>query len=86
MKFLVFALSVIVVFSVSFAEGDKAKMSLEDRKAKVTGHIDKRIASLNEFKTCVSGVTEKGGIKTCRKANKQRMAKIKEEQKAMKGK
>ena len=84
MRVIILFLAITCIASVGSAE-DKKKMNLEERKAKVSGFIDKRISSLNEFKTCVGAVTEKGGIKACRKANKARMAAIKEERKAMKG-
>lgn len=77
MKTLVIVLMLIATTSV-FAKGDKGKnkMSMEEKKTKVLSHIDKRIASLNSFKECVSAAKEKGDIKNCRKANRERMEEI----------
>lgn len=73
MKQLFIILVTALVVVPTFAEGKKEKMSVEERKAKVVANIDKRISSLNEFKTCASAAADVAAIKACRAAHKSRV-------------
>lgn len=53
--------------------------TFEEKKAKMTEHLDKKISHLNESKSCVSSATDEAGLKACKK-------KMWEEKKAMKEK
>ena len=84
MKKIALTLFALGLFASSngFAADDNSKVA--ERKAKITAHLDKKIALLNEFKTCVNGASKKGDIKACRQAHKPKMKALKEERKAMK--
>ena len=71
------ALSLFGSFNAFANEG-----KINERKAKVSAHIDSKIALLNEFKTCVSGASAKGDIKNCRKTHKGKMKDLRSEFKA----
>jgi hypothetical protein len=53
---------------VSFAAGD-----IEAKKQKIADHIDKRIAVLQTFKTCVQASETKEAIKACKVTKKAAM-------------
>lgn len=42
-----------------------AEMDLDKAKAEMTANLDKRIASLQEAKSCISGATSKEDMKKC---------------------
>ncbi len=67
--------ALFLMLSVSQAADDG---KFAERKTKVLGHIDQRITGLNEFKTCVSASTNAEEMKTCRKANDEKMKSMKE--------
>ena len=88
MKYLMMVLSVSLIGFTSFAdhhEGGqgKGKMKFEERKAKVLSNIDQRMAGLQEFKTCVSGATEKAKLKECRKAHMEKRKSFRAERRNM---
>lgn len=85
MKKILLVLAVMSVSSFGFSKEGKEKKSFDERKAHVTANIDKRIASLNEFKTCVNSAQE-GGIKKCHLENRTRMQQLKMDNKAARGK
>jgi len=80
MKKIVLLLSASFVFtSPSFAaKGER----MEARKAQMTAHLDKKIAQLNEHKSCISAATGKDSMKACKKAHKQKMKDLKSEMKS----
>ena len=80
MKTVSFLIVLFAVFSLS-ANEKKEKMTLDEKKTKVIGHIDARIGSLNEFKSCVQSATEKKAIKQCRKTHKEKMKAFRDERK-----
>ncbi len=86
MKFLGLIIVVLSVVTTSFADGGKKKMSMDERKAMIMSNIDKKIAALTDFKSCVSSASAKGDIKTCRQANKAAREKMKAERKEAHGK
>jgi hypothetical protein len=51
----------------------------EEKKAKLTENIDKRISNLNEMKSCVAGAKDKSALKECRKKMKEFKDDMKEE-------
>jgi len=71
-------LMILVTFiSLSAFADDHGKMNDADKKAKILGNIDSRIASLNTMKSCVEAASDRKAIKECRKSNKDRMKSMK---------
>ncbi len=79
MKSILVFLSVSVLSVTAFAGEGGKKPSLEERKAKVSAHIERRIASLNDFKSCVSKASEGEQIKACREKHQAEMKKMRAE-------
>lgn len=48
-----------------------------DRKAQALAHMDKKIAMMNDMKSCISGTTDAAGLKACHE-------KMREQHKGMK--
>lgn len=64
--------------SFSFADHHgKKKMTVEQRKARAMKNLDLRISSLQTLKSCISGASEREGIKSCRKAHRERVKSLK---------
>ncbi len=79
MKIILVFLSISVLsLTASAGEGGK-KPSLDERKAKVSSHIDRRISSLNDFKSCVNKASEGEQIKACREKHQAEMKKMRAE-------
>ena len=56
----------LLAFSaIGLAEEVVSPEKMAERKTKVIAGIDKHIAALQEFKTCVSAASQKGDIKKC---------------------
>lgn len=64
MKKLLFVTLLMTSFSTTFAE--KKEVSFSDKKTKVLEMLDKRIALLNEQKSCISAATKEEDFKACR--------------------
>tara|TARA_B100001248_G_scaffold262728_1_gene261737 strand:+ start:10083 stop:10331 length:249 start_codon:yes stop_codon:yes gene_type:complete len=69
--------------TTAFAQGQGGKW--EARKATVLENADKRIAAINELKTCVSGAEEKEAFRSCVKAHKEKMKTLRMGKKYNKG-
>jgi hypothetical protein len=67
----------LIQLASTLVQADDNKIN--EHKTKISAHIDKRIALLNEFKTCVNAASKKGDIQTCRKNHKEKMANLKED-------
>ncbi len=65
MKFLLVLSLSLSSLSVFAHDHDKGP-SLEDAKAKILAHLEKRISHINETKTCVSAATSKEALKVCK--------------------
>ncbi|MCB0378948.1 MAG: hypothetical protein KDD33_10685 [Bdellovibrionales bacterium] len=82
MKAIILVVASIFLISPNlYAKGgmkDK-KPNMEEHKAKVLENLEKRISSLNEFKSCVNGAKEQGDIKNCRKAHQDRIKDLRPE-------
>lgn len=83
-------LVLIIAFGslTAFAEKTKDDGRFEERKAKLSTHLDKRIATLQEAKSCVSGAKDDKGLKAChekmrehRKERREMMKEMKRERK-----
>jgi cell shape-determining protein MreC len=83
MRIFLIIFSVVVLFSgVSFADSDGEKgKSIEQVKANILEKMDKKISTLNRFKSCVSSASSHDAIKTCRQQKKESMKAIKKENK-----
>ena len=63
---------ILIAMSLSFSfagadhHEDGDKMGIDVRKANITAKVDKKIAILNEFKSCVNASKDRAGIKNCR--------------------
>lgn len=68
-------------FSIN-AFADHHGERLAARKANIQAHLDKKIAQLNEHKSCVSSASAKGDIKKCMVSHKEKMKSLKSEMKA----
>jgi hypothetical protein len=82
MKVLLLALALFS--AVTFAE-DNA--NFEEHKKEILSKIDKRIAMMNEHKSCVSSASSKDALKKCResiKEEKNEMQKENKEERAQK--
>ncbi|MCB0351804.1 MAG: hypothetical protein KDD38_11515, partial [Bdellovibrionales bacterium] len=59
-------LCAILALSVSaFAEGEKKEENFAKRKTEMLEGIDKKIAAMQEHKTCVSAASDKDAMKKC---------------------
>lgn len=74
-------ITLIALFSLNaFAEAPIASATNDnfaERKTQALANIDKRIAMMNEMKTCISGASDQAALKTCHQ-------KMREEHKGMK--
>lgn len=66
------------------AQADEAKFA--ERKSQALSHIDKKIANLNEHKTCINNASKKGDLKACHQTHKSKMQTLRGEFKEMRGK
>lgn len=73
MKSLI-VIAVLMVTSSVYAQEDIATA-----KSEMSAHLDKRIANLQEAKTCVSGAQSKEDLKKCHHALKEDHMEIKHE-------
>lgn len=80
--FLIF-LSVLFLFSgVSFADSDGEKgKSVDQVKTHILEKVDKKISTLNSFKSCVGSASSHDAIKSCRQQKKESMKAIKKDNK-----
>lgn len=62
---LIIITATVLVGSMAWSQGEPAKDNIAEKKTRTLEMIDKRIASLNEFKTCVNGATEPSAMKAC---------------------
>lgn len=76
MKKLLFA-ALLSLSIPAIAQEDK----FEDKKAKMISHLEKRIANLNEAKTCVSGAADKEALKGCHAKLKEDRMEMREDMK-----
>ncbi len=66
MKFLL-VLSLCLGSIGAFADNEPMEgKTFEEKKAKMTQHIDERLAHVNEAKSCVAATTDEAGLKACR--------------------
>jgi hypothetical protein len=56
----------------------------EARKSSVLSHMDKRIALIQEGKSCVQAATSRDALKSCRTSQKEKTKLLKEERKKFK--
>lgn len=74
----------------AFAEKTKDEGKFEDRKAKLSMHLEQKIATLQEAKSCVSGAKDEKTLKAChekmREQRKERRDKMKEKKREKKHK
>ncbi len=82
MKFLLMAVLCLGSLS-SFADEHEGK-TFEEKKAKMTQHLDERLAHINEAKSCVSGASDEAALKGCREKMKEHGKEMKESWKAKK--
>jgi hypothetical protein len=86
MRVLLVVFSVIVLFSgVSFADGGGGKgKNIEKIKSHILEKVDKKISTLNRFKSCVRSANSHDAVKSCRQQKKESMKAIKKEGKKSK--
>lgn len=63
---LVFALTLCLGTLTAIAQEKKGAGNFEERKAKLSAHLDERIASLQKAKSCVSSAKDNEALKACR--------------------
>ncbi len=82
-KKLLLIIFVIFLFpAISLADDEKTKgMSIDEVKSHIANKMDKKIAILNTFKSCVSSADSHDAIKSCRQQKKESMKAIKGEHK-----
>ncbi len=68
---------------LSFAEKPKDDGKFEERKAKLSTHLDKRIAALQESKSCISNAKDDKGLKACHEKMKEHRKERRESMKEM---
>jgi hypothetical protein len=66
-------LVILCLFMTGAALAQQQGTKWQERKAKVLENADKRIAAINELKTCVSGADEKETFRSCMKTHKEKM-------------
>jgi hypothetical protein len=74
MKFLTTTILLTLCTTVSAQNAELFAKAKEHQIA----NIEKRISYLNELKSCISGSSEKEGIKKCREEHKTKMETLKE--------
>jgi ABC-type transport system involved in cytochrome bd biosynthesis fused ATPase/permease subunit len=78
MRALLLVLFIVPV--LSFA--DQKQENLNEAKAKVTSNIDKRIANLNTFKSCVQSASTHDQMKACREKHRSSSKALKSQMKS----
>ncbi len=84
MKFLLIAVLCLGSLS-SFADKHEGK-TFEEKKAKMSQHLDERLSHLNDAKSCVSAASDEAALKACRGKMKEHKKEMKEEWKENKKK
>jgi hypothetical protein len=86
MRGLLIIFSVIFLFpGVSFADGGGEKgKNIEKIKSHILEKVDKKISTLNRFKSCVRSANSHDAVKSCRQQKKESMKAIKKESKKSK--
>ncbi len=84
MKFLLVA-ALCLGSLTSFADEHEGK-AFEEKKAKMSQHLDERLAHINEAKACVAAAADEAGLKACRAKMKEHRKGMKEQWKANKKK
>ncbi len=74
----------LTAFADETEEG--AGKNFEEHKAKMIEGIDKRIAGMNELKSCVSAAKDRDAVKACREKMKDMREDMREERKERKEK
>lgn len=90
-----FILSLFLLSTLSFAsdEGKKGGQLTDEQKAEmhakakaeILAHMDKRIAALQEGKSCISAANDREQIKSCRKTLQSKMKGLQDEAKEARG-
>ncbi|MCM2351060.1 MAG: hypothetical protein NDI69_13645 [Bacteriovoracaceae bacterium] len=85
---LVFALILCLGTLTAFAQEKKGAENFEERKAKLSGHLDERIAALQKAKSCISSAKDDETLKVCkeemREAHKELRHQMKEKMQKLK--
>ncbi len=68
----------VLFASAAFAAGE----NFEQRKKMALENLDKRIATMNTLKSCMSSSSDKDGMKACRKTHKTSMEALRSSNKA----
>ena len=71
MKFLLVLTLCLGSFG-AFADEHMEGKTFEEKKARMTQHLDERLAHVNEAKSCVAAATDEAGLKTCKEKMKAR--------------
>lgn len=72
----------LAAFADNHEEG--SGKNFEEQKAQIIQNLDKRIAGLNEMKSCISAAADKAAAKACREKFKEAKEDMKEEWKEKK--
>ena len=75
---LVLSLLLIPMTSLADGHGGKGK-NFDQKKAMMVENLTKRIANLQEAKSCAEAASEKGSLKACRQALQEKMKGLKME-------
>lgn len=84
MKFLLVA-ALCLGSLASFADEHEGK-TFEEKKAKMSQHLEERLAHINEAKACVSAAADEAALKVCKEKMKEHRKEMKKEWKANKKK
>lgn len=77
----------LVFLNPVFASGEKAKEQRLDKiKSHVVQHLEKRIITLRQGKSCINAAKSKEALKGCRKEMKSKMATLRKNAKALRQK
>ncbi len=86
-KILLVVMMVFLVQSGAYAEEGEGKgEKLEKMKGKILENLNKRRGLLDELEDCVKSASSREDMKSCRKANKEKMEALRGERKEMKNK
>lgn len=86
MKTLLVAALMIGSFNVFADHHENDGKTFEEKKSMMLSHIDKKIAHMNEKKSCVQAAKDKEGLKACREKMKEHHKEMKKEWKDKKKK
>lgn len=81
-----FVIFIALVTLQAFGEAEKKDDGFEANKAKIIEILDKRLASIEEEKKCITLAKTKDDLKACRAKMKEEMGKMRDERRQRLGK